>query len=928
MSDGGRAEGAGPIRRFSSRRGRLDQSFLLPRLAGAQAYDRIAGYFGVSIFEIAGEALESVSGAVRMVCNSTIQPQDVETVRAATQALRREWCSARPEARAVQVGPGGTERLSRLFGFLASGKLQVRVLPDAAFGMLHGKAGVITQADGAKTAFLGSVNETASGWRANYELLWEDASADAVSWVEEEFEHLWAHPSAIPLERVEFVLQDLKRLTNRVEIRSVESWKDKEETGTEGAPAGAVFVETPVYRREVGLWEHQKAFVKLAFDAHRESPGGARFVLADQVGLGKTIQLAMAAELMALYGDKPILVLAPKTLVWQWQEELRNLLDLPSAVWDGRRWVDENEVDYAEVGPGGIGDCPRRIGIVSTGLVTAGTEAAEVLKGLKYECVILDEAHRARRRNLGDGREGETPDANKLLKFLHEISARTKSLLLATATPVQLHAIEAWDLLDALGRGSEAVLGNTWSRWRNEPAEALALATGASDGPAGEAARWEWIRSPMPSRSEGKDYAILRRELGLTDDVVTADGGLLERLAEPGRKRLRDLFSRHVTEHNPFIQHIVRRSREYLETEIDPATGDPYLQPIAVRLFGEDDRSALLLPAYLKEAYDLAEAFCKLLGQRLKGSGFLKTLLLRRVGSSIEAGKRTAEKLLGTWDPIDDPEEDADEFGDLATELQQSAGRTLTPSERELLTRFAAALEANQERDPKYERVVEILRGEGWLEKRGVIVFSQFYDSVRWLAEQLVHDFPEEKIGLYAGSGRSALWLEGKVRNASREELKEGVKNGSIRLLLGTDAASEGLNLQRLGSLINLDLPWNPTRLEQRKGRIQRIGQIHSDVWIYNMRYLGSVEDRVHQLLSDRLQGIHALFGQLPDVLEDVWIDVALGEVEDAKKRINATPLKHPFEMRYRKVERVDWESCAQVLTAEAKATTLRKGWR
>jgi len=65
-------------------------------------------------------------------------------------------------------------------------------------------------------------------------------------------------------------------------------------------------------------------------------------------------------------------------------------------------------------------------------------------------------------------------------------------------------------------------------------------------------------------------------------------------------------------------------------------------------------------------------------------------------------------------------------------------------------------------------------------------------------------------------------------------------------LMLGTDAASEGLNLQRLARLINLDLPWNPTRLEQRKGRIQRIGQIHDTVEIYNMRYKDSVEDRVH----------------------------------------------------------------------------------
>src|SRR5438552_3556425 len=97
----------------------------------------------------------------------------------------------------------------------------------------------------------------------------------------------------------------------------------------------------------------------------------------------------------------------------------------------------------------------------------------------------------------------------------------------------------------------------------------------------------------------------------------------------------------------------------------------------------------------------------------------------------------------------------------------------------------------------------------------------------------------------------------------SRDEINRKVQGESIRLLVGTDAASEGLNLQRLGTLINIDLPWNPTRLEQRKGRIQRIGQARTEIWIANLRYRGSVEDRVHKVLADRLEAIHGLFGQI-----------------------------------------------------------------
>ena len=75
------------------------------------------------------------------------------------------------------------------------------------------------------------------------------------------------------------------------------------------------------------------------------------------------------------------------------------------------------------------------------------------------------------------------------------------------------------------------------------------------------------------------------------------------------------------------------------------------------------------------------------------------------------------------------------------------------------------------------------------------------------------------------------------------------------------------------------------------------------------MRYKGSVEDRVHSLLSERLANIHGLFGQIPDVLEDVWVDVALNDIEEARKKIDEVPNQHPFELRYHEhVGKVDWD--------------------
>ena len=243
-----------------------------------------------------------------------------------------------------------------------------------------------------------------------------------------------------------------------------------------------------------------------------------------------------------------------------------------------------------------------------------------------------------------------------------------------------------------------------------------------------------------------------------------------------------------------------------------------------------------------------------------------------------------------------------------------------------MLSGLAQAMETNRDRDPKCAAVVRLLVDEGWLE-RGCIVFSQYYDSVRWLAGQLARELPDEAVGVYAGANRSGVMRRGAFEPRRRDDLKDDVRRGGLRLLLGTDAASEGLNLQRLGTLVNLDLPWNPSRLEQRKGRIQRIGQVRPEVDVCNLRYADSVEDRVRGLLSERLENVSRLFGQLPDTLEDVWIKVALGEIEEAKQTIDAVPDEHPFALRYHEVRRVDWESCARVLADDARRRTLSRGW-
>ncbi|MDI6880519.1 MAG: helicase-related protein [Desulfitobacteriaceae bacterium] len=917
------------IGRYSSRQSKLDTQFLQEKLKDAASYDRIAGYFCSSILESAGEAIEGVAGKVRIICNSSLAPEDVKVANLAKMRLKQEWCEYLPEEK--YSSEPAAKRLKKLYALLSSGKLEIKVIPDEVYGLMHGKAGVITYKDGSATSFLGSINETKSAYTVNYEMVWEDNSVEAVTWVQQEFDYFWNNRYAVPLS--DFIVSDIDRISKRVVI-SLHDWREDS-----GDIVPSVAVEEPVYRKEFGLWEHQKYFVERAFREHKQK-GGARLLLADMVGLGKTVQLAMSAKLMALHGDKPILIIVPKTLLFQWQDELLTLLDLPSAIWSGKCWIDENGYEYPSDSVRSILKCPRRIGIISQGLITRKSETAEYLKQLKYECVILDEAHRARRKNINQDADEHKAQPNNLLAFLNEISFQTTSLLLATATPVQMNPIEAFDLLNALALPTDKVLGDKYSIWRTLPQTSLDYISENQPPPDTDAEMWNIVRNPFPQRTENnRRIGIIRNQLDIADDTFVLNQSLYGGLRRAQKQKIKELYydDRFIINHNPYIRCIVRRTRDFLENTINKETGEPYLQKIEVELLGEKSDEALELKGYLLQAYQIAEEFCSLLSLRVKGGGFMSTLMLKRIGSTMLAGESTAKKMLA-WtlegkERLKDLYEDVFDEDEEENEGQHSEIKELTPEEVDCLDRLVKVLRDNKDTDPKYNKVLEILlkgvETEGAWKDKGCIIFSQYFDSANYVARLLSLDIKDTKIGLYAGGDKSGIYQDGRFTKETKDNLKARVKSREITILVGTDAASEGLNLQTLSTLINVDLPWNPTRLEQRKGRIQRIGQVADKILIYNMRYKDSVEDRVHSKLSERLKGIYGIFGQIPEVLEDVWIAMAQNDEQKALEAINRIPERNPFKLKYEMdiPDSTDWEKCEFVLDKQEKRKELLQGW-
>ena len=272
--------------------------------------------------------------------------------------------------------------------------------------------------------------------------------------------------------------------------------------------------------------------------------------------------------------------------------------------------------------------------------------------------------------------------------------------------------------------------------------------------------------------------------------------------------------------------------------------------------------------------------------------GFYLTFLRRRFASShfaiLQTLRRRLEKMRDlereprlskldvdqVWpaepDDIDPEEEGAD--GDEASLVERvPGGRTVTDVLWEIgrLTSLIAAVEAlggmSSKQDAFLSRILAPRRMAGNV--RQFIVFSQFYDTARDLFDRVVSQ-GGVTCALYSGAG---CWIRHPGDDADvpvmRDHVRERFVAGEIGMLVCTDAAAEGLNLQTADLLVQYDLPWNPTKAEQRIGRIDRIGSKHDRISVVNLCYQEGVEAQVYDVLARRLAKIFGILGSQEDVL-------------------------------------------------------------
>ncbi len=297
---------------------------------------------------------------------------------------------------------------------------------------------------------------------------------------------------------------------------------------------------------------------------------------------------------------------------------------------------------------------------------------------------------------------------------------------------------------------------------------------------------------------------------------------------------------------------------------------------------------------YVREEFNRAD---QLGGERKNTVGFALTILQRRLASSPEAifqslkrrrerleyrlseerlGFRASEYAVSLYDDYDEDDLPSSELEEAEEQVvdQATAAQTISELEAEIATLKELERKANEVRmsgeDRKWDEIPKLrqdndnMSGSDGLREK-LIIFTEHRDTLRYLTE---------KIRSLLGNDEAVVTIHGGLLRDERRKIQElFAQDKDVRILIATDAAGEGINLQRAHLMINYDLPWNPNRLEQRFGRIHRIGQTEV-CHLWNLVSNETREGMVFQRLFEKLeQAREALRGKVFDVLGKVTFE-------------------------------------------------------
>ncbi len=545
----------------------------------------------------------------------------------------------------------------------------------------------------------------------------------------------------------------------------------------------------------VMLFPHQLHVVRRIHDRDR-----IRLLLADEVGLGKTIQACLIfAALHAEGRAGRTLILTPSPLVVQWLGELWRKFHRVFVMVDEERLSDV-AIEHPDQNPFQV----HSHAVCSLEWLAGEEEAlqAALAEDSRWDLVIVDEAHHLRR-----GRE--PGQSNREWRAVSQLANHTRSLLLLTATPMQLDPYEHFSLLHLL----DSDVFPDWNRF-----------------------------SEQLSQVGAANRLVQEMDLG----VGQGDGGILKKVG----RELATGFSAHPS--------LVRLGKtlgpggkgaaeiQKILKEIHPF-GDRVISSRRQDVGGFPERVPCWERVSLPKERRLLEARVRaILSKEVERAGPLqKAEALERGGEWMRRAASHPMALLAA--------------------VEEARGGAEDPTWRRALNELKEQIQDLRGTDPKTRWAVEVVRGcRAASPPRKVLIFTEFVETMHHLKARLQSEAQVRVAVFHAGMGQKERDLE-----VARFRAQEG----GVPVMICTEAGAEGRNFQFVSDLIHFDLPFSPTRLEQRIGRLDRIGQKESQIRIHVCDPKGGIEEGVSRVMA-ATEVFQRPVGGLDPVLEAVSVDI------------------------------------------------------
>lgn len=552
-----------------------------------------------------------------------------------------------------------------------------------------------------------------------------------------------------------------------------------------------------------------------------------RLLIADEVGVGKTIETGIIIKEFEQREDiESVLIVCPKELAPKWQREMRNRFDEPFTILDGP------SLDYCIRETELEGEWPYQHAKCIAGLEMIRREETEarlagIDGGLHFDMLVLDEAHHV------------VNTASNSFAVLETLAACSDIAVFLSATPIQLKSRDLFALLSLLlpedftdeklfnemaapnkflNGAMRNVRASSAEGWQERAADELSQVVGASS----------WAASRY-SGNRQLEYWEERLHGDALDDS--------ERMS-----CLRDLEELHS------FAHVINRTKR---RDIGEFT---LREPVTVEIeYSEPER------VFHEAAHEFELAvFTALHGGQV--ANMIMATIDRLVTSCLPAFVNVLDRFIGRAlfslsELSDDIDSDSGEF-EVTQDLSARAAE---------LKCLASKL---PEKDAKTEQLLKIIDETMRESEDGkLLVFSFFKHTLRYLE------------GEVAGSGVRCALLTGDTPSEQRDEMRERFRlpksdPNAIDVLLSSEVGCEGLDYEFCSRMVNYDIPWNPMKIEQRIGRIDRFGQKSPKVRIYNFVTKDTVEERIFFRCYERLGVFSSTVGDLEGVLGNLESDL------------------------------------------------------